>query len=196
MFSSSGCVPTIVSTPGGSLGQQCLLKAGQNRLRGARLSSPRLRGEDDAALRKSRAPLGEGRFHRLRLAERSPYPTFSPRAGRRSERPRVPEVVASSGRIKPAPFRHGIVRSEGALLRASRADGGRSAIIRGTLTPDPARMEADGTVRVYRVSHVVRGEFANLLRQIHSNPLPLCRSPARHCDIIGKKLIGAFSNAE
>jgi hypothetical protein len=31
-------------------------------------------------------------------------------------------------------------------------------------------MEADRASRVYRVSHVVDGEFANLLRRNHSDP--------------------------
>ena len=43
-------------------------------------------------------------------------------------------------------------------------------MIRGTSTPDPARMQADRAGRVYRVSHVVDGEFANLLRRNHSDP--------------------------
>jgi hypothetical protein len=42
--------------------------------------------------------------------------------------------------------------------------------IRGTLTPNPAPMEADRRGIVYRVSHVVDGEFAELLRRNHSNP--------------------------
>jgi hypothetical protein len=46
--------------------------------------------------------------------------------------------------------------------------------IRGTLTPNPAPMEADRVGRVYRVSHVVDGKFANLLRRNHSDPLPCC----------------------
>jgi len=35
-------------------------------------------------------------------------------------------------------------------------------------------MEADYAHFVYRVSHVVDGEFADLLRRKHSNPLPCC----------------------
>jgi hypothetical protein len=66
------------------------------------------------------------------------------------------------------PSRHGVARSEGVLWRASRADGGGSAIIRGTLTPDPAAMEAERAGGVYRVSHVVDGEFVNLLRRCHT----------------------------
>jgi hypothetical protein len=37
--------------------------------------------------------------------------------------------------------------------------------VRGTLTPNPAPMEADQRGIVYRVSHVVDGEFAELLRR-------------------------------
>lgn len=63
----------------------------------------------------------------------------------------------------------------GALRRASRADGGGSAFIRGTLTPNPARMEADGTGEVYRVSPVDKGAFTNLFRVllISTTILPL-----------------------
>jgi hypothetical protein len=41
------------------------------------------------------------------------------------------------------------------------ADGGGSAIIRGTSAPDPARMKAERAGRVYRVSHVVDGKVGN-----------------------------------
>jgi hypothetical protein len=36
------------------------------------------------------------------------------------------------------------------------------------LTPDPVEMEADLAGRVYRVSHVVDGEFVILLRRRHA----------------------------
>jgi hypothetical protein len=93
----------------------------------------------------------------------------STRAGESSAR-RLDRHYHECAWVGFAPSRHGIARSEGALSRASRADGGGSAIIRGTLTPDPASMEADRAGRVYRVSHVVDGESVNLLRPNHSEP--------------------------
>jgi len=82
---------------------------------------------------------------------------------------RIFKIDRNALSARTTPSRHGIARSEGALLRASRADGGGSAIIRGTSTPDLAKIEADRTGRVYRVSHVVDGEFMNLLRRNHSD---------------------------
>jgi hypothetical protein len=80
-------------------------------------------------------------------------------------------IAAPAPRRRPEQLHLGTASpaQRGALVRASRADGGGSAIIRSTLTPDPAPMEADGGRCVYQVSHVVDGESVNLLRRKHSD---------------------------
>ena len=56
--------------------------------------------------------------------------------------------------------------------------------VRGTLTPNPAPIEADLRGIVYRVSHVVDGKFADLLRRNHSNHYHV----ATHCYAIVQRL--------
>ena len=69
--------------------------------------------------------------------------------------------------------------------------------IRGTLTPNPAPMEADRRGIVYRVSHVVDGEFAELLRRNHSNPYHVAAEPGDLHNLasilVVEMMIGAFS---
>ena len=73
-------------------------------------------------------------------------------------------------------------------------------IIRGTLTPNPAPMEADGGGSVYQVSHVVDGELVNLLRRNHSDHYYFAIRPRALRVFLGKelawKMIGAFSRAK
>jgi hypothetical protein len=61
---------------------------------------------------------------------------------------------------------------------------------------DPARIEADRAGRVYRVSHVVDGEFVELLRQNHINHYHFAIGRPTLRDFTGKKMIGAFSSAK
>jgi hypothetical protein len=66
---------------------------------GTRRSSPRLRGEGGAAWRRTGIRPGEGAFRRAQTRGGAPSSRPSPRtAGRRSERPCVPDVAALRAR--------------------------------------------------------------------------------------------------
>ena len=77
-----------------------------------------------------------------------------------------------------APYRHGIARSEGCSVAGEPADGGESAIIRGTSAPNPARMKAERAGPVYRVSHVVDGKLG-ILAGNAPRSLQFCRQVTR-----------------
>ena len=79
----------------------------------------------------------------------------------------------SSGKHQSWSARHRLVQRVLCCGRAAPMEV-EAPFLRGTSTPDPARMEADCSGPVYRVSHVVDGEFVNLLRRNHSRSLPFC----------------------